>query len=836
MDKLIRNKHIGSYKRNQDGSIKLWLAIVFALIASAGTAWIGRSYGFEIFLLLVGVSIVSILLIGVLRLTQNSTMAPLELGQFDARTIASSIMAINSPILIMRDGNPFIANPAYFELARSLGVDTFSDVPPAIDQLFKLKEKTVSAALYRLHHTTGDNEVSEENIRIMSHEGMYRSFNIHVCSIEFGQLWQIFDASDGPTENDVMLSEAPVGLLSARADGSIIQMNRALQSWLGIEAGDKLENLNSYIQDAADLLGGSQKPGRTIRTDTKLITTKGVVSPAVLTASWQEMDSGDRYVSVALYGHTGLGLRAADLGEMAADSQKDAAKLVSEEVVPEQAAEPSEAKMLTLGNAPFGVVRLDNTDLRLAKIIAANESILSMSNKDALIGQDFSDLFSQDEDWKKFIKTGSELPSTPRDIYLKASQPVPVSVYFSTDADQGCTAYIIDISMRKELEGQLVQSQKMQAIGMLVANIAHDFNNLLTVIRGHTDQLLVRHPVGDPSYPDLQMINQNVARAAGQVNKLLIFSFQKTLRKQVLAVSETLSDASLMLRPAVGERIRLEIIHGRSLPNILVDKEQLETVLMNLCVNARDAMKDKSSGTITVRSSLAKPENLRQDNVEAEAGEGFVILEITDEGSGMDEQTQAKIFEPFFTTKGQGQGTGLGLATVYGIVKQSGGHLRVKSELGTGTSFRIYIPSTDKKIEPPKSKTVKPADLSGQGRILFVDDEPALRPLAANSLRKRGYTVIEAVDGEDAYEILQSGEFTFDLMVSDVVMPGLDGPELLKKGRELLGDARVVFISGYAEEQFSDLLEDEPDVSFLPKPFSLKQLAEKVKAEIGDAH
>jgi two-component system cell cycle sensor histidine kinase/response regulator CckA len=225
----------------------------------------------------------------------------------------------------------------------------------------------------------------------------------------------------------------------------------------------------------------------------------------------------------------------------------------------------------------------------------------------------------------------------------------------------------------------------------------------------------------------------------------------------------------------------------------------------------------------------------KMDGVEVLEGEKFVVFEISDEGTGMSPETQEKIFEPFFTTKGQGKGTGLGLATVYGIVKHSGGHLRVQSTLGIGTRFRIYIPTTDREVEAPKSISNKPADLSGQGRILFVEDEDALRPLAANSLRKRGYKVIEAVDGEDALAILESGEHIFDLMISDVVMPGLDGPGLLEQGRELLGKARIVFISGYAEEEFSELLEKEQSVSFLPKPFDFKQLAEKVKAEIGDA-
>jgi two-component system cell cycle sensor histidine kinase/response regulator CckA len=217
----------------------------------------------------------------------------------------------------------------------------------------------------------------------------------------------------------------------------------------------------------------------------------------------------------------------------------------------------------------------------------------------------------------------------------------------------------------------------------------------------------------------------------------------------------------------------------------------------------------------------------------------IVRISVSDTGTGMTDAVKAKIFEPFFTTKEQGKGTGLGLATVYGIIQQSGGHLEVDSELGRGTTFNIYLPAAPAASAEAAPEPVvverKPADLTGQGNILFVEDEAAVRVIAAKSLRKRGYQVTEAEDGEEALEILEDAEEPFDLLLSDVVMPGLDGPGLLRAGRELLGDARIVFISGYAEEKFSDLLAEEPDVTFLPKPFTLAELAEKVKSEIGEA-
>jgi two-component system cell cycle sensor histidine kinase/response regulator CckA len=407
-----------------------------------------------------------------------------------------------------------------------------------------------------------------------------------------------------------------------------------------------------------------------------------------------------------------------------------------------------------------------------------------------------------------------------------------------------CRVFLVDISMRKSLEDQLVQSQKMQAIGRLVAEIAHDFNNLLAAMRLYTDTLLGRHPVGDPSYPELQQINANVNRAAELVKKLLAYSRKQTIRAVKLDVSETLSDIAVTLKQVLGERVNLETVYGRDLPPVKVDKNQLETVLMNLAVNARDAMKEQGGGKITIKS-----EGLKRRDIEGTAlraaltglkGDEFVQVSVADTGTGITDEIKSKIFEPFFTTKAQGKGTGLGLATVYGIVQQSGGHLAVESELGVGTTFTVYLPAYDgpddadaAHAQSQSRKPRPPSNLAGQGNILFVEDEDSVRVIAAKTLRKRGYNVIEACDGEEAYEILQDGEESFDLMISDVVMPGMDGPTLLKKARTELGDARIVFISGYAEEEFSELLSEEPDVTFLPKPFSLVELAEKVKAEIG---
>jgi two-component system cell cycle sensor histidine kinase/response regulator CckA len=301
----------------------------------------------------------------------------------------------------------------------------------------------------------------------------------------------------------------------------------------------------------------------------------------------------------------------------------------------------------------------------------------------------------------------------------------------------------------------------------------------------------------------------------------------------------------VLLRRLLREDVRLECEYGRNLPLVRADKSQLETAVMNLAVNARDAMRSQSKagggkdkdGVVRIRTArLTHTEATALGYPDAPAGE-YAMIEVADTGPGMSAEVQAKMFEPFFTTKPVGEGTGLGLSTVYGIVKQADGWIHVDSELGKGSAFRIFLPV----YNPPASVTpipvavkAKPAprDLSGNGLILFVEDEDAVRGVAARLLRARGYEVIEAADGEEALILCEEHAGKIDLMISDVIMPGLDGPTLLKKARQFLGNAPVMFISGYAEAEFSDLLEGETGVTFLPKPLDIKTLAERVKQQL----
>jgi two-component system cell cycle sensor histidine kinase/response regulator CckA len=416
------------------------------------------------------------------------------------------------------------------------------------------------------------------------------------------------------------------------------------------------------------------------------------------------------------------------------------------------------------------------------------------------------------------------------------------------DENDGAALLLVDVSTRREMEHRLAQTSKMQAVGQIAGGVAHELNNFLLVITLNCDALLARHPVGDPSYGELQSIQNTSARAAELVKMLLAYARKQTFRRDVLDVGAVLTEFAVLMRQVLDERIVFEITHGRDLPNVRADKQQLETVFMNLVTNARDAvlMSGRGKGSVTVRTKRATTQDVRTALKGLSIADiedcDWAMISVTDTGTGMSQDIATKIFEPFFTTKEQGKGTGIGLATVYGIIKQSDGFIALDSVEDEGTTFHVFLPATtadDLSDAMPAAQAqvaeARPMDLAGRGRILLVEDEEGVRNIATRLLMQRGYQVTSAGDGEEALEILQNDPNSFDLVLSDVVMPGLDGPGLLKAAKPYLGHARIVFMSGYAEQDFAQTLEDERSISFLPKPFTLAQLAERVKTELAAA-
>jgi two-component system cell cycle sensor histidine kinase/response regulator CckA len=395
----------------------------------------------------------------------------------------------------------------------------------------------------------------------------------------------------------------------------------------------------------------------------------------------------------------------------------------------------------------------------------------------------------------------------------------------------GLVLLVIDNTEQKTLETQLAQSQKMQAVGQLAGGIAHDFNNVLTAMIGFCDLLLQRHRPGDQSFADIMQIKQNANRAAALVRQLLAFSRQQTLQPRLLNVTEVLAELSNLLRRLLGEKTELVMVHGRDLGLVKGDQGQLEQVIINLAVNARDAM--EGGGTLIVETTNVDTTQARQAHGEVMPAGEYVQISVRDTGMGIPKENFARIFEPFFTTKEVGSGTGLGLSTVYGIIKQTGGYLFVDSPgEGQGTTFNIFFARQHAAASAASGDAHAEIaeDLTGGGTVLLVEDEDPVRLFSARALRNKGYKVIEAKTGEAALELLDGGPY--DLLVTDMMMPRVDGAQVIREARKLLPDLPVICISGYTEDSVLKEVESLDKLRFLSKPFSLKQLAGAVKEAI----
>ncbi|OYW85251.1 MAG: hybrid sensor histidine kinase/response regulator, partial [Hyphomonas sp. 32-62-5] len=479
-------------------------------------------------------------------------------------------------------------------------------------------------------------------------------------------------------------------------------------------------------------------------------------------------------------------------------------------------------------------------------------------------GTRFADLFVSEEGEDALATLLVDAIDKPVALKTAGEESRDVNVFVTlNNSGRPSVAYIIDITEQRQLETRLAHGEKMRSIGQLAGVVAHDFNNVLQGIIFNYEELMTRHPVGDPSYEYLQSIHEFSSRARELVRMLLAYARAQTFKREIFNVTDFLSEFSILLRQVLDERVELEVKHGRDVPWIKADKNQLETAIINLATNARDAMiAHRNGGKLSIRTARSTGKEAHalgfnyvedgeyllievEDNGTGMPGFNYVedgdylLIEVEDNGTGMPRELLDKIFQPFFTTKEQGSGTGLGLATVYGIIKQSGGYVCPVSSMGKGTTFYIYLPALAAEEIPEPSDiaentkpVVRPMDMSGRGRILLVEDEDGVRSIAATHLRQRGYEVEEACDGEEALDILTDMPGSFDLIISDVVMPGMDGPTLIREAKDKLGHARVIFISGYAERDLAQQLDDDRAVSFLPKPFTVRQLSERIKQEL----
>lgn len=413
----------------------------------------------------------------------------------------------------------------------------------------------------------------------------------------------------------------------------------------------------------------------------------------------------------------------------------------------------------------------------------------------------------------------------------------PVALRISGVRGLGEAAVLLSLKDSGEavkLKNQMAQASKMEAVGQLAGGVAHDFNNILTAVLGSCDLMLMRHTPGDGDYDDIQQIRNNANRAASLTRQLLAFSRQQTLRPQILQLPDVISEVSHLFKRLIPDPIKLEVRHGRGLGPVRADPVQLEQVIMNLALNARDAM--PGGGTLTIETAAVTAADVRKMGRESMPPADYSALRITDTGTGIPPDILPQIFDPFFTTKDVGKGTGLGLSTVYGIIKQSAGFIFADTEAGKGTSFTIYLPvhrsAGDAPVvaaPPPKPKRAE----WGTGTILLVEDEDMVRAVAERALVRAGYTIVTASQGEEGLERFAAMD-EVDLVVSDVMMPTMDGPAMVRTLRETRPDLPILFMSGYAEEQLRQSI-DIAGVAFLPKPFSVAQLTDAVSEALAKA-
>jgi len=701
----------------------------------------------------------------------------------------------------------------------------------------------VSEAVYRLAQAARAGNRAIEELRMapsLTGEGAAAWYRIRVRPLEGiaragVTLWTVSDITRERERHESFfqdlqhaidyLDHAPAGFFSAEPDGSIAHMNATLANWLDYDiaqfAAGQLKLSDIVAADGAALLSVvSGRPGEvtTERFDVDLKRRQGQFLPVRLLHRVAFSSAGLPGASRTLVLNRapsedkGEDLRAAEVrfARFFNSTPMAIASVDSQGAV--LRANGAFARLVPLALKPSpgesrpsiyrGLAERDHAVLREA-IAAASEGKGDIAPVDAALD--------------------GEGARSAR-FFVSAADP---------QNDEGASAIVfaLDTTEQRTLQENFVQSQKMQAIGQLAGGIAHDFNNVLTAIIGYSDLLLANHRPTDPSFQDIMQIKQNANRAAGLVRQLLAFSRRQTLRPQTLQLGEVLSELQMLLRRLVGETIELDVVHGRDLWLVKADLNQFEQVIVNLVVNARDAMSE--GGRIVLRTRNVAAADCAAFNEKSLTPAEYVLIEVEDNGHGIPADVRDKIFEPFFTTKEVGKGTGLGLSMVYGIVKQTGGYVFCESEPGVGTTFRILLPRyiPDAVVEPVKKEVVKPAaDLTGHGAILLVEDEEAVRAFASRALASRGYTVLEAETGADALRVVESAGGKIDLIVSDVIMPEMDGPSMLTELRRRGLNAKIIFVSGYADDAFAKNLPEGQEFLFLPKPFTLKQLIETVKS------
>ena len=826
-------------------SIILLLLVALGLIGAAGgLIVIGRDYVEAYVLTLlailgtVGVFALFALAAGIMKFAGKEQGNPLLKAVVDG--------AFDGLLVTDQSGRVVYANATYLDL---IGATDMRDVRP-IERVF-IGDPDVSESIYRLLKAAREGRRLHEEVRITGATGeSARWLRMRVRPLGERRrdarmtVWSIADVTrDRERQENVFqelqyaidyLDHAPAGFFSVDVAGDIVYLNATLASWLD--------------HDLAQVGAGSLKLSDIVAGEGAALLTTFNAAPGEVKTEALDLDlktRGGKPVPVRLFHKVAFG----------ADGAAGASRTLVLNRARGDGSDPQRAAevrfMRFFQNTPMAIATVDKTG-RIARsnarFASAFEDLLKSDDRSILsvvVGRDRPVL-------EAAIRKAAEGQSdiSPVEAALTGSAERWASFFVlavdEEDRDgEAAIVYALETTAQRTLENRIQQQQKMESVGQLAGGIAHDFNNVLSAIMMATDFLLNAHKPTDPSFKDIMQIKQNANRAAALVRQLLAFSRKQTLRPQVLDLGETLSDLGMLLKRLIGEKVALEIVHGRDLWPVKVDISQFEQVIVNLVVNARDAMPD--GGKLTMRTMNVTADECAKYDYKGMPKADYVLVEVSDTGTGIPSEIIDKIFEPFFTTKEVGKGTGLGLSTVYGIVKQTGGFIYADSETGW-TSFRIFLPrhvpgaeevlAQIPAVDAPaiagamsaadSMARAAAADLTGQGTILLVEDEDGLRALNARGLSSRGYTVLEASNGVEAIEAFDK-HGRVDLVVSDVVMPEMDGPTLLKELRRRDQNVKIIFVSGYAEEAFSKNLPSQEQYAFLAKPFTLKQLVAEVK-------
>ncbi len=832
-------------RSQRSGSIGMVLLVAVVLVGAAvALLLIGRPnaepyiLGLLALLAVVGVFSLFALAAGILRIPGEDAGNPM------VKAIANS--APDGIVVTDTNGRVVFANAAYLTLIDAADAN---DVRP-VERVF-VGDPDVSEAIYRLAKAARESRRLQEEVRMPGPQGeTARWLRLRVRPLGTtgreakSTVWTVADVTrDRERQENVFqelqhaidyLDHAPAGFFSVDGAGKVVYLNATLAGWLDHD----LAQVGSGGLALSDIVSG----------DGAALLNTGAGAPGEVTTEAHDLDLRTRS------GHT-LPARLLHKVAFAADGAPGASRTLVLSRAREEGGDALRAAEVRFvrffHNAPMAIATVDKTG-KIARSNAPFARLLHGILKGDAVPAEGRYVFAAvaERDRPALAAAITRAADEQGDIApvdAALAGPGSRSALFYVSAveederdGEAAIVYAIETTEQRALEQKFARSQKMQAVGQLAGGIAHDFNNVLSAIMMATDFLLNAHRPTDPSFQDIMQIKQNANRAASLVRQLLAFSRRQTMRPQVLDLRDALTDLTMLLRRLIGEKVALDLKPGRDLWQVKVDLAQFEQVIVNLAVNARDAMPD--GGKLTVRTANVTAAESAQYAQEPMPAADYVMLEVSDTGTGIPQDVMEKIFEPFFSTKEVGKGTGLGLATVYGIVKQTEGFIFPESEVGRGTTFRIFLPrhvatAEDLRIlaeseAPAIAAAASPqpaADLTGHGTILLVEDEEGLRGLNARGLTSRGYTVLQAGNGIEALEIFEAQKGEVDLVVSDVVMPEMDGPTLLKELRARNPEVKIIFVSGYAEDAFEKHLPEGTQFAFLAKPFPLKQLVGKVK-------